>query len=390
MKIILTFLLALSLGVSAQTPELIPYLKNKRWGFVNRERAIIVPCMYDYAYPFSEGLALVEMNRKYGYIDTKGKVVIPFKYDKAYSFKNGRARVETIFGKKTSNQFKSGYIDKTGKEVISLKYFGITSFRDSIAMVWDGSKNGYIDWQGKTLLVPQYAYATRFREGRALVAAKPPRYDPALGTHIFAKAFFIDIKGKVQATLTNAGAESYAQERALVIAKVNDSTQAMYFIDKQGEKVLDVSQYEAVHGFTEGLAAVMQNGKVGFINFNGKLVIPCHYPINAEWFRQEHKRRLPKFINGLTAIVLPPHRAWNMIDKKGKISLVANYQYLQVVSANQILAKKNNKWGIIDSSGKILLPLHYDSVKPYRNGLALVRKGRHWFYVDKEGEEYFE
>ncbi len=389
MKKIIALLCFLSLGASAQTPELIPYLKNNHWGFVNQERSIVIPCMYQYVAPFSEGLAVVEINRKYGYIDKTGKVVIPVKYDKAQSFRQGRAKVETIFGKKTDGQFKAGYIDKTGKLVIPMSYLGLSSFRDSIAKFWTGAHQGYMNWQGDTLVPPRYAYSTRFREGRALASATPPRYEPALGRMVFSTAHYIDIKGKTQLTIRNAAAENYANGLALVIAQADDTTQATYFVNKRGKKVLDVSQYAAVSGFSEGLAAVVDQGKIGFINTQGKLVIPCQYALSPNWRKQNHKRRMPRFVEGVAAVRVP-NKGWNLINQKGKLLLSAYYQYLQVVSKDQILASKNGRWGIIRASGQVVLPFRYHALKPFKNGLALVRQGKRFFYVDTAGEEYFE
>ncbi|OJJ18587.1 hypothetical protein BKI52_23535 [marine bacterium AO1-C] len=391
MRTIIALLLFInSLGLFAQTPELIPFLKGKRWGFVNAQREIVVPCMYDYVYPFSEGLALVELERKFGYINAQGKTVIPLKYDKAQPFKQGRAKVETIFGKRTNGQFKVGYIDKTGKEIIPLQYLGLTNFRDNMATIWDGDYNGYIDYVGKVLVKPQYKFASRFSESRAWVATKMPTYDMLVGCFLHKEAFLIDAQGKQLHTIKNAGSESFSEGLCLIIAKTNDSTVTRYFIDKQGKKVLDVSDYDAVHGFTEGLAAVMKNNKLGFIDRAGKLVIPCQYSINFKWFYQDHKRTLFNFKKGLTAVMLAPDQGWNVIDKQGKTKLPRNYQYLRVATSTQILAKRNNHWGIISPEGEIILPLQYQAVKPFKNGLALVRKGRKWFYVDRDGNEYFE
>jgi len=396
MRTIIVFFLSISglLGNSppiiAQTPELIPFVKGKRWGFVNVQRDIVVPCMYDYVYPFSEGLALVELKRKFGYIDTQGKTIIPLKYDKAQPFKNGRAKVEVIFGKRTDGQFKVGYIDKAGKEIIPLQYLGLTNYLDSIATIWNGDYNGYIDYSGNILVKPQYKFAARFAENRAWVAAQMPKYEVLAGCFLHKLAFLINPQGKQLHTVKNAGFESFSEERCLVIAKTNDSTVTRYFIDKQGKKVLDVSQYDAVHGFTEGLAAVMKGGKLGFIGHTGELVIPCRFVINFKWFYQDHKRRLFNFIQGRTAVMLAADQGWNVIDKQGNTLLPRNYQYLQVVTDTQILAKRNNRWGILSPQGTVVLPLKYTAVKPFRNGLALVRKGKRWFYVDREGNEYFE
>lgn len=376
--------------IIAQTPKLIPFVKGKRWGFVNAQRDIVVPCMYDYVYPFSEGLALVELERKFGYINAQGKTVIPLKYDKAQPFSNGRTKVEVIFGKRTDGQFKAGYVDKTGKEIIPLQYLGLTNYRDSLAIIWDGNYNGYIDYSGKVVIKPQYKFASRFVENRAWVATQIPTYDVLAGGFLHKQALLINPQGKQLHTVKNAGFESFSEGLCLMIAKTNDSTIIRYFIDKQGKKVLDVSEYDAVHGFTEGLAAVMKDGKLGFIDRTGKLAIPCQYAINFKWFRQDHKRTLFKFINGRTAVMLASDQNWNIIDKQGKTLFSRNYQYLQVATVNQILAKRNNHWGILSPKGEVILPLKYTAVKPFKNGLALVRQGKRWFYVDREGNEYFE
>lgn len=376
----------------AQIIELTPYLKGKRWGYVNTQQEIIIPCMYDYAYPFSEGLALVELQQKFGYINTKGQVVIPIEYAKAYPFKNGRAKVKTRLGKKTDNQFMVGYINPTGKPIIPIQYLGITSFHGQLAMTWDGENNGFINESGKTILASQYKYATNFREKRTWVASKPPQYDPFAGMLIFEKASLIDPSGKVYTTITQAGTETFSEGKCLVTTKLNDSTLSRYFIGLDGKKILDVSAYDAVHGFTEGRAAVMKNGKLGFIDTLGKLVIPCKYAINFRWFRQDHKRRLFRFINGLTAVMISPRKGWTLIDIQGKVRLAKTYQYLQVITQDQVIAKLHNKKGIIHPNGKVVLPLAYYNVRSFKNGLALVRKhkGQHWFYVDREGNEYYE
>jgi hypothetical protein len=63
---------------------------------------------YDFASPFSEGLARVELNGKYGFVDREGKEIIPVKYDDAHVFEDGLALV--MFNGNW------GYIDKNGTE----------------------------------------------------------------------------------------------------------------------------------------------------------------------------------------------------------------------------------------------------------------------------------
>ena len=91
------------------TPELIPYRKSTKWGYCNQSKEIIIPCKYDVATPFSEGLAAVVLNNKYGFIDKEGKDVIPLKYDLiSSSFSEGLVSVML--------KGKWGFIDKNGTE----------------------------------------------------------------------------------------------------------------------------------------------------------------------------------------------------------------------------------------------------------------------------------
>lgn len=65
---------------------------------------------YDELYPFSEGLAAVKKNDKFGFINTQGELVIPCQYQYAGSFKGGLACVV-----KDEENNNISFIDATGK-----------------------------------------------------------------------------------------------------------------------------------------------------------------------------------------------------------------------------------------------------------------------------------
>lgn len=65
---------------------------------------------YDELYPFSEGLAAVKKNDKFGFINTKGELVIPCQYQYAGQFKEGLACVV-----KDEENNNISFIDATGK-----------------------------------------------------------------------------------------------------------------------------------------------------------------------------------------------------------------------------------------------------------------------------------
>ena len=168
---------------------------NGKLGFIDKSGTEVIPCKYDYANPFSEGRAYVKLNGKYGYItptgiwyddadkylhdnlrrvklngtwgfiDKSGTEVIPCKYDGAYSFSEGLAKVVL---KDEYGFYKFGFIDKSGTEVIPCKYDYAESFREGLAKVKVSGKYGFIDKSGTEVIPCKYDYADHsFHDGRA-------------------------------------------------------------------------------------------------------------------------------------------------------------------------------------------------------------------------------
>lgn len=83
--------------------------ENENYGFIDKGDSLIIPCQYEYAEDFSEGVAVVRKNGKFGYIDKEGNVILPIEYDDARSFCNGITKV------KMHNRFI--FINKEGDEI---------------------------------------------------------------------------------------------------------------------------------------------------------------------------------------------------------------------------------------------------------------------------------
>lgn len=101
--------------------ELKPHIdKNKKWGYVNNSHEIVIPCKFNYAGEFNEGLAPVSVGDKYGYINEKGKLVIDAVYDDACVFSHRRAAVRI--------GTKYGYISPSGLMIIIPEFDAVTPF----------------------------------------------------------------------------------------------------------------------------------------------------------------------------------------------------------------------------------------------------------------------
>ncbi|HSR67668.1 MAG TPA: WG repeat-containing protein [Acidobacteriota bacterium] len=83
------------------------FQRDGRFGFFDQSGNIVIDPLYEFARPFSEGLAAAckgcvreadhehwsVAGGKWGYIDRGGDEAIPFVFDEAASFKQGRAQV---------------------------------------------------------------------------------------------------------------------------------------------------------------------------------------------------------------------------------------------------------------------------------------------------------
>ena len=106
---------------------------NAKYGYINKQGAEVVPCIFDAANPFSEGKASVGTYKEdnadaifpyvYSYINTEGKVLFSCPEGlKAGDFHEGMAWV-------TADAQQYGFIDTTGTQVIPMRYF-----TDEVAM----------------------------------------------------------------------------------------------------------------------------------------------------------------------------------------------------------------------------------------------------------------
>ncbi len=242
---------------------------NGKWGYIDRSGNRIIPCIYDDARRFSEGLAAVKKNGCYGYIDKYGNTKIPFQFMNPYPFHEGLAYVylngeyvvidkdgKVIFNLPKTNEgflpFSEGwaivkpdpftcyYIDKQGKRVTKV-FFEARPFSEGLAAVCDkpGGRWGYIDKSGEIVIPCQYTTARPFREGLAAVD----------GGYIDKSGAWV-IPPKYQETT------SFENGFALVI---EDRT-TVYVINKSG-RVLGVytntyDNFTKAMGFSNGIALV--------------------------------------------------------------------------------------------------------------------------------------
>lgn len=272
---------------------------------------------------FSEGLAPVQKNGKYGYIDSNGKVVIPLQYDWCDKFSEDLGQV-------WKNE-KLGYIDRTGKMVLSLQdYSGASSFSEGLAAVRgsnEDGKCGYIDRTGKLVIPLQYDDADDFSEGLAAVTEEKISW----------KSGYIDCTGKVVIPLQYDEAHPFSEGLAVV-----RKGEKYGYIDRTGKVVIPL-QYHWCEPFSDGMAAVgMDDYNYKYIDRTGKEVTSQEY----------------SFFDGLAAV--EKNEKWGYIDRDGKVVIPLQYDYVYDFSEGLAVVYKDEKKSFIDTAGRFVATIPSD------------------------------
>jgi hypothetical protein len=216
------------------------------FGYINKNGEEVVPCKYDDADDYANGLARVKLNGKFGYIDTDGKEVIALKYKNLGKFMEGKAVVEV--------NGKYGFIDTLGNEIIKPVYDYAFDYSEGVAAVMMEGKYGFIDATGKLIINPQYQTVRPFSDGMAAVKIEN-------------KWGFIDATGKLVLRPVFDDATLFVEQRCPVLLK-----RKWGFIDKSGRLVIP-AEFDAVGTFSNGLAEVNIGQVEVYVNHSG-IIIP--------------------------------------------------------------------------------------------------------------------
>ena len=246
--------------------------KGYYYGFIDAAGKEVIPVKYIYLDEFTNGRTRVvagykdaKSEERYGMIDKTGKTVIPFKYDFiGYDYGNGLRKVRLPGG--DSWRRLQGFINQDGKEVIPLKYYILDDFSEGKTVIYAESEEdegfGYlIDETGKKVL--PYKVVDHLN-GKGLIQIKDNNDKIGL---VDAQSGNLLIPPTYQSL-------SYPTDGMIPVAT---DYEKYGFLDSKSLKMSITPQYERVGRFSEGLAAVQKNGKVGFINKRGEIIIPFLY-----------------------------------------------------------------------------------------------------------------
>jgi len=294
---------------------------NGKWGFVNEQYDLIVPLLYEgfniqqTTNTYAGDRIAARLDGKWGYIDKTGKVIIPFQYEEAGIFDWGMARVK--------KNGKYGFIKNDGAVIVPMKYEEASESADRLVVVKFNNKYGCIDHSDKIHIPFLYDYLYVTSSG-----------------------------GKME-----------------VFAELNNKRGVL---DETG-KVLVPLKYEDVYFESDSLRCVKSNGKWGFIDRKGKLVINYQFDKPAEFIESIHGA----FVYRSTGV--------GKIDKKGTVLIPLQYDALRYVSHDLVSLVKDGKQGLAVKN-QVLIPPLYDEISELQGGIYIVKLGwKFGFYPENGG-----
>lgn len=184
---------------------------SDKCGYINEDGNEIINCIYSWAYPFSNGIAVVENGDGKGIINEHGSLIVPFgKYAFFEFLPDGLIKVE--------NNSKYGFIKSDGHEILPCIYDYVEPFSEGLALVKNyNGKYGYINTKGETVIPYNINSGSSFSEG---------------------------------------------------VARVKKNMK-WGFINHRGEEIIKC-KYDIVGKFSGGLAEFELDGEYGFVNIRGE------------------------------------------------------------------------------------------------------------------------
>lgn len=117
------------------------------------------------------------------------------------------------------------------------------------------------------------------------------------------------------------------------------------------------AEYNYAWLFSEGIAAVVKDDKIGFIDKDNNVVIPFQYPMYASYVPYTYR-----FYNGYCKMTDEDGRC-GLIDHEGKWVIEPKYERIKrPVFGKYRKVKLDGKWGLLDENLKLILSIKYDHI----------------------------
>lgn len=368
--LLLWFFQPASHDASAEPWPLFPIVVHGKMGLIDENGTIVLQPEFDYHetsvvgsylpngprhFLASDGMAIIWSNGKAGYVDSTGKIVVRPQFEKAGLFCGACAYA--------SNP-DSGIIvlNRQGRAVHS----GLEDVRrpqGGVAFVKKGSLWGLLDVKsGEFVVKPTYSEVSG--GGPYVEACRSGKWGA------------IDMAGN---TVLPFQYDSVRIVNGLAVI-VQDHRCGVYDVEQR--ELTAPIKFDAISVFREGRFECKANGKWGFIDQNGSIVVPPEYDSVHGFYGGRAwgmKGKQHYLLDPAGCVIASPQ--FDAISYQGD-----GYTIVHRKTGGQ-LGSPERKSGVIGSDGTIIVPFTYDSIGDYANGCAIVGLDGKYGFIDETGTE---
>lgn len=287
-----------------------------KWGYIDKNGKIAISAIFDWAIPFREGLALVQVGKLWGYIDRSGTYVVQPKFEEAESFSEGFAAIgyydkdlEWMAAYPRKGRWVRRFIDRSGRWAVAGDYDGISRGFD----------------KGMAIVSRNLGYSEKYKS-------------------MISETYVMDTSGRELWKLDSASVHWFSDDAIIVeVQRTEKVYDSLYNFKDRAGKLLCNRGFENPGDFSEGLAPVRVDNKYGFINKQCNFVIQPQYSGAAG------------FSEGLAAVENGSSLT-GFIDKSGNWVIEPKFRWVSGFHEGFALILSGSKSGYIDRTGKVIWP----------------------------------
>lgn len=153
------------------------------------------------------------------------------------------------------------------------------------------------------------------------------------------------------------------------------------------------------------LYEIEQNGKIGFIDASGRVVVKPQFDSASGGFKEGFTRvrkgpwwgymdttgrvvtmrydSADDFVGGRARVELK--KRWGFVDHEGIEVVEPVYEDVADFHDGLARVKKNDRWGFVNLKGREVIPPQYKDAEDLREGMARVKLNKLWGYINQQG-----
>lgn len=343
------------------SPRDIIFEQDGKWGIFNNVGKVTLNPLYDSIDVFKTSILIVKNGTSYGLTDLAGGILLPVEYQSVAPYSNGYFRI------KKDNLY--GYASIKGKVYIKPKYPEASDFSKGLAIVRQNNLYGLIDLKDSFVVKPTYA---------KIVSSSFNEYYVGSSTNLE------DEKSVSQQYLMIPVTSSVFHIQTFKQVSINDSISAIriqqkdkwYYYNGKTETLKFETGFDEAEQFTNGIASVTMDGKVGIFNSAGTYVMQPNYSAIE-------KQQL-----GITSFyVVTENGKKGLFDVNGKRILASEYQEIFLANPNHLKVKKDNVWSLLRTDGTVVSTQTYTFMDTSNVLPIPVMRSKKWCLLNQDGVE---